>query len=68
MYYIVRGLKIYGFGSCDVVWFKGCKIRCKGCINLYLWLFDKENEMILEELLDNIEFNEVILFGGELLD
>lgn len=68
VHHIARGSKIYGPGSRDVVWFKGCKIRCKGCINPHLWSFDKENEMTLEELLDNIESNEVTLLGGEPLD
>lgn len=52
----------------DVIWFKGCTIRCKGCINPHLWSFDKENEMALSSVLSSIKAKEVTILGGEPLD
>lgn len=68
IHHIAHHSKIYGPGNRDVIWFKGCTIRCKGCINPHLWSFDKENEMSLSELLEMIQANEITLLGGEPLD
>lgn len=68
IHHIAHNSKIYGPGDRDVIWFKGCTIRCKGCINPHLWSFDKENEMTLASVLNLIKAKEVTLLGGEPLD
>ena len=68
IHHIAHNSKIYGPGDRDVIWFKGCTIRCKGCINPHLWSFDKENEMTLSSVLNLIKAKEVTLLGGEPLD
>ena len=37
IYKIAHDSKIYGPGNRDVVWFKGCSLHCKNCINPELW-------------------------------
>lgn len=68
VHHIAHNSKIYGPGNRDVIWFKGCTIRCKGCINPHLWSFDAENEMKISDILNSIQGNEVTLLGGEPLD
>lgn len=68
VHHIAYNSKIYGPGHRDVIWFKGCKIRCKGCINPHLWSFDTEDEIDMDELIDKIKANDVTLLGGEPLD
>ncbi len=68
VHHIAHNSKIYGPSNRDVIWFKGCHIRCKGCINPQLWSFDKENEMKLIDVLNNVEANDITLLGGEPLD
>jgi len=68
VYHIAHNSHIYGPGSRDVIWFKGCSIHCKDCINQHLWPFSVENEVSLEELVGKLETNEITLLGGEPLD
>lgn len=59
---------IYGPGKRTVIWFRGCSIRCKGCINPELWEKSSINEMNLTDLLSNIKNDDVTLLGGEPLE
>lgn len=62
---LFHGSKIYGPGTRDVVWFKGCTLRCKGCINPELWSSDPESLYEPTQLADLITNKEVTLLGGE---
>lgn len=65
---IIYNSNIYGPGSRTVIWFKGCSIRCEGCINTELWSFEIEQTFTVEQLVNKIQGNEVSLIGGEPLD
>ena len=64
--------EIYGHGKRAVIWFSGCSLHCKGCINSYLW--DKRNGRIytVERLFDEIksygDIYGVTFIGGEPLE
>lgn len=62
---IFRGSRIYGPGTRDVIWFKGCTLHCKGCINPELWPSDPESLYGITELAEEITSGEVTLLGGE---
>ena len=62
---LFHGSKIYGPGTRDVIWFKGCTLKCKGCINPELWSSDPESLYEPAQLADEIMNKEVTLLGGE---
>lgn len=62
---IFHGSRIYGPGIRDVIWFKGCTLHCKGCINQELWSNSPESLYQPSELADEISSSEVTLLGGE---
>lgn len=68
VYRIANHCKIYGKGDRTAIWFQGCSIHCKGCINPHLWSFKKANLMEVDELVDAIKDEEVTLLGGDPLD
>lgn len=35
--YAIEKSEIYGHGKRVVIWFSGCTLHCKGCINKYMW-------------------------------
>lgn len=59
---------IYGPGKRTVIWFRGCSIRCKNCINPELWKRDTKCDISINDLMCKIKNNEVTLLGGEPLD
>ena len=65
IYKIAHGSKIYGPGNRDVIWFKGCTLHCKNCINPELWSFDNGNFMKIDDFIDNLQSKEVTFLGGE---
>lgn len=62
---LFHGSKIYGPGTRDVIWFKGCTLRCKGCINPELWSKEPETLYSVADLANALQSNEVTLLGGE---
>ncbi len=62
---LFHGSKIYGPGNRDVIWFKGCTLRCKGCINPELWSSEPESLYEPAKLADEVVSKEVTLLGGE---
>lgn len=64
----VHGSKIYGPGTRTIIWFQGCSIKCKGCINPELIPFRNNTLMTVEEVVNVIEDKSVTLLGGEPLD
>lgn len=65
---IVSHSKIYGPGDRTVIWFQGCSIHCKGCINPHLWSFKKANLIAVDDVVKKIDDNGVTFVGGEPLD
>ena len=65
---IIHGSKIYGPLDRDVIWFKGCSLHCKDCINPELWSFAPDRLYSIDELLNIIHSKELTLLGGEPLD
>ena len=59
---------IYGPYNRTVIWFAGCSLHCKGCINPELWVRKDEYYLSLEELLAMIKEDHVTLLGGEPLE
>ena len=59
---------IYGPGKRTVIWFRGCSIRCKNCINPELWNRDSNSNKSIEEVVSKISDDGVTLLGGEPLD
>lgn len=68
VYKISKNNSIYGPGKRTVIWFKGCSIRCKGCINPELWNRSDDCNMSIDDLLLLIQNDGVTLLGGEPLD
>ncbi len=70
--YAIEKSEIYGHGKRVVIWFSGCSLRCKGCINSHLW--DKKAgkrysvEVLFKEILQFGDFDGVTYIGGEPLD
>ena len=62
---IFHGSRIYGPGIRDVIWFKGCTLHCKGCINPELWSNDPECLYEPSKLANEVSSGEVTLLGGE---
>ncbi|PKK99756.1 MAG: hypothetical protein CVV57_01510 [Tenericutes bacterium HGW-Tenericutes-2] len=68
VYDIAFNSRIYGPDLRTVIWFQGCSIHCKGCINQHLWSFDCKEYNTINSLVDKIPNNDVTLLGGEPLD
>ena len=68
VYKIDADNSIYGPGKRTVIWFRGCSIRCAGCINPELWKRDDKSNVLIDSLLSNISNEGVTLLGGEPLD
>ena len=68
IYRIENNNPIYGPGKRTVIWFRGCSIRCKNCINPELWNRDKSSYKSVDEVLDLITDDGVTLLGGEPLE
>lgn len=70
--YAIEKSEIYGHGKRAVIWFSGCSLRCKGCINSCLW--DKCNgrsytvEGLFDELISYEDICGVTFIGGEPLE
>lgn len=62
---LFHGSRIYGPGIRDVIWFKGCSLQCRGCINPELWSTDPEHLFEPRKLAEEIMGKEVTLLGGE---
>jgi len=65
---IVHNSRIYGPGARTVIWFQGCSIRCKGCINPDLIPFVKREKISVKDLVKKVANPGVTLLGGEPLD
>lgn len=65
IYKIAHNSKIYGPSNRDVIWFKGCSLHCKNCINPELWSFEGANLLSVEETIAQLESKHVTLLGGE---
>ena len=70
-YIIIENEHLYGPGKRLLIFFQGCSLHCKGCINKHLWDFGKGKDVSAEELLaickeQNVEG--ITLHGGEPLD
>lgn len=68
IYKIENDLNIYGPGKRTAIWFSGCSIHCKGCINPELWKRDFKTGKCIDEVLSLIKNDCVTLLGGEPLD
>lgn len=68
IYRIENDNPIYGPGKRTVIWFRGCSIRCKSCINPELWNRDSNSNKSIEEVISKISDDGVTLLGGEPLD
>jgi len=70
--YAIEKSEIYGHGKRVVIWFSGCSLRCKGCINSHLWNKDIGKRCSVEELFKEIfsigDFDGVTYIGGEPLE
>ena len=70
--YAIEKSEIYGHGKRAVIWFSGCTLRCRGCINKHLW--DKDvgaYESVAAVLSKVSEYEDIVgvtLIGGEPLD
>ena len=62
---IAHGSKIYGPGDRDVIWFKGCTLRCKNCINPELWSSEGAEQMDVDSLVSQIKSKDITFLGGE---
>lgn len=65
VYKIVHDSKIYGPGNRDVIWFKGCSLHCKNCINPELWSSEGASLFSIDEIINNLESKHITLLGGE---
>ena len=52
--YAIEKSEIYGHGKRVVIWFSGCSLHCKGCINSHLWNKDAGKRCSVEELFKEI--------------
>ena len=68
IYRIENNNPIYGPGKRTVIWFRGCSIRCKNCINPELWNREESAYKSVDEVLNLITDDGVTLLGGEPLD
>ena len=68
IYKIENNNPIYGPGKRTVIWFRGCSIRCKNCINPELWNRDSNSNKSIDEVLSLITDDGVTFLGGEPLE
>ena len=68
IYRIENNNPIYGPGKRTVIWFRGCTLHCKGCINPELWNRDSSSNKTVDEVINQISDNGVTLLGGEPLE
>lgn len=70
--YAIEKSEIYGHGKRVVIWFSGCSLRCKGCINSHLWNKNSGREYtaetLFEEIYSFVNFDGVTYIGGEPLE
>ncbi len=52
--YATETSEIYGHGRRFVIWFSGCTLHCKGCMNQGLWDKASGKEISVDSLLDQI--------------
>ena len=65
IYKIAHDSKIYGPGNRDVVWFKGCSLHCKNCINPELWSTKGAELFSVDETVNQLKSKHLTLLGGE---
>lgn len=65
IYKIAHNSKIYGPGNRDIIWFKGCTLRCKNCINPELWSSQGANQMNVNSVLRELKSKDITFLGGE---
>ena len=65
VYKIAHRSKIYGPGDRDVIWFKGCTLHCKNCINPELWSTEGSEQVDVDFIVSQLESNEITFLGGE---
>ena len=65
VYKIAHRSKIYGPGDRDVIWFKGCTLHCKNCINPELWSAEGSEQVDVDFIVSQLESNEITFLGGE---
>lgn len=67
--YAIEKSEIYGHGQRAVIWFSGCTLHCKGCINEYLWDKSAGEEYSVDELMRDVvrlgQIAGVTFIGGE---
>ena len=68
IYRIENNNPIYGPGKRTVIWFRGCSLHCKGCINPELWNRNQSAYKSVDEVLNLITDEGVTLLGGEPLE
>lgn len=68
VYKIVNNSVIYGPNKRSVIWFRGCSIRCKDCINQELWNRNQNSNQSILEVLGQIQNDDITFLGGEPLD
>ena len=65
IYKIAHDSKIYGPGIRDVIWFKGCSLHCKNCINQELWSTKGAKLFSVDEAVNQLKSKHLTLLGGE---
>ncbi len=68
VYKIVNNSVIYGPNKRSVIWFRGCSIRCKDCINKELWNRNPYSNQSISKVLSQIKNDDITFLGGEPLD
>ena len=68
VYKIVNNSVIYGPNKRSVIWFRGCSIRCKDCINKELWNRNLDSNQSVSYVLNQLENDDITILGGEPLD
>ncbi len=70
--YAIEESEIYGHGKRVVIWFSGCSLHCKGCINSHLWNKNSGEEYSVREIMSVIKSYDktagVTYIGGEPLE
>jgi len=68
---IICNTEVEGPGKRTAIWFQGCSIRCKGCINKELQQFGEGTDMDVTEVVEQVKNagdTAVTILGGEPLD
>ena len=65
IYKIAHDSKIYWPCGRDVIWFKGCSLHCKNCINPELWSSEGAELFSIDEAIANLKSKHLTLLGGE---